>query len=1192
MPDRSPSQQLVGALADFLEWARDTLLDDQARRAIVGDLGGNTAAVPPAPVFPGDRLDSVKRYRDAADPDLEAFFSAIQDVRALIEVIGGFAAAVSLGLGATIHETLRAVLDLLATNYARLRYPRWYFLTQVLSFTDETTSVYGDGTTSYGRFGRGLLAILEFIFGPVQAWTSARLVTDADATSLSERTLQGLIAVPLVVTDIASDLALPEVLYGWDRVPGVPLPDAPRLVERTLSRMLSLRLQRPLHATPPAAQSVGATVSLAWVPQAHGGPGFFVALGGEYEADVPLRKPWAFVFEMSGAGGLGLLAAWPAGNKRLEIQAPSEASDFRAAIGLEARPDALTAHSYELHLVLGTGVQLGRLRFEATLNSKAATLQASVRNSALTLSQDALDGFLGRLLPPEGVRIPFDFAAGIASDRGAFLEGQVPVLGKVGTGGGSRERPGVASRDAPVPPPLPRLPNPAPDAPGLALRIPIGRSLGPVTIHELRFDLLREGPPENRRHAVELSTSVSAKIGPMVARVDRVGLQLAVSVPDDPARANLGLFDLDLGVRTPDGVGIAVDAKGVISGGGFLFHDRTQKIYAGALQLTLQDRYTLKAFGLLATRMPDGSKGYSLIVFITADDFRPYPLGMGFTLRGVGGMLAINRRFDEVATREGLKNDALGKLLFPKDLIRNAPEIIRNLATIFPAQDGTHLFGLLATIAWPTPMLVLMELALMYEFNERGRLIVLGRISSLLPSQTNDLLRLKMDALGIIDFNEGTTEIDAHLVDSRLARKFVLTGAMALRMRLRGTGAGFAMAVGGFNPRFTPPLPMPTLDRVTINLASGDNPRITCEAYIAVTPNTVQFGARAHLYAAAYGFSVDGDVGFDVLVRLLPFHFFADFHASIQLKRGTRNLFKVSVEGELEGPLPLRVSAKATFEILWCDFSIRFDKTLVGGARPPLPPAIDALLELRRALGSQDSWTAIAPLGRVHGVTLRKASGGELALDPLGDLTVRQSVAPLNAARGIDTFGGAPVAGARQFVITEVRLNDQPQGTAPVKDLFAPAQFFEMSDDEKLSSPSFAEMDSGVRVGSDAVAFDDTQRVDSPLQYESFVIDTESGVTTPQPDYVLPAHRAAEQVRFGAVAGSALRTSGAARFRDEVVSVAVTVKPLQLVVASTADLRVLPSSQGWIEALATVASLNRKSGDTAWQLVPAHELAG
>ena len=163
---------------------------------------------------------------------------------------------------------------------------------------------------------------------------------------------------------------------------------------------------------------------------------------------------------------------------------------------------------------------------------------------------------------------------------------------------------------------------------------------------------------------------------------------------------------------------------------------------------------------------------------------------------------------------------------------------------------------------------------------------------------------------------------------------------MALRARWKGgPGAGFALAVGGLNPRFAPPAGMPALDRITIALSAGNNPRLTCAAYFAITSNTMQFGARAQLYAEAYGFSVEGDVGFDVLIQLSPFHFIADFHASMQLKRGSRNLFKVSLAGELEGPRPLRVSGKASFEILWCDFSVRFDKTLIEGEKPPLPPA-------------------------------------------------------------------------------------------------------------------------------------------------------------------------------------------------------------------------------------------------------------
>jgi len=1204
MADKSALQSVVGELGDFLEWVRDTLADDKARRAIVADLGGDVGSTPAAPQFPPAGLQSIKTYRERSDADLEAFFSALRDVRGLVDVVRGFAATLSLGVGATIDQTLRAVLDLLATNYFRLRCPSWYFILQVANFAEDTTSVYGDGGNHfYGRFMKGFVGLLEAALTPTATWKRYQLEEETGPSRLYDVLLHG-ISLVLIAKSIVAESEDFDFIYGWDVVPGAvnPFPS----IDASLARMLSVRTQTRSGGDNASTQATGLLMSAGTVPKSQGGPALYFAFGGDYSAAVPLSGPWSFLFEASGASGVGLMFGGPGG---LRVQSPSGAGDFRVGVAVEAQPDSLSGHSHVISLVRGTELQLGRLRLEATLDAKAGVLKASLRDSALLLSADKLDGFLGRLLPPGGLRVPFDLAAGLSSVRGAFIEGQVPLLGNLDSQTRSARARPVAARFAagpdaraaappqpsPLPPPLPSLPNPAPDAPGLRVRIPIGRSIGPVTVHELNFKLLRDGPPENRRHTAEVTTSLSVKIGPVMARVEHIGLQLAIGTPEDPSKANSGLLDLDFGLRTPDGVAIAIDAKGVISGGGFLFHDRVQGLYAGVLQLSLKERLTLTAFGLLATRLPDGSKGYSLLVFITAEGFRPIPLGLGFTLSAIGGMLGIHRRFDEVAMREGLKSGALGKLLLPKDVVRNAPEIIRNLATLFPAQQGTHLVGLLAKIAWPTPMLVLMELALIYEINGRGRLIVLGRISSLLPSRSNDLVRLNLDALGLLDFNQGTLEVDAQLVDSRLAQQFVLTGAMALRMRFgAGPGAGFAMAVGGFNPRFSPPLPMPPLDRVTIALTTGDNPRLTCEAYVAITPNTVQFGARASLYAAAYGFSVEGDIGFDVLIQLLPFHFLADFHASIQLKRGTRNLFKVSVNGELEGPLPLRVSAKATFEILWCDFSIRFDKTLVGGARPPLPPAIDAFAELKRALASEDSWTAQPSPGRVHGVTLRRVSGPGLALDPLGDLTLRQTVTPLNTTRQLDLFGGAPLAGVRSFRIDEVRLNTVLQTLSPLKDQFAPAQYFEMSDDEKLSSPSFAEMDSGVRMGSDAVLFEDGQRVDSPLVFKTFVIDPDAGTLTPHAPYPLRGGRLGEQARFGAVARGGLRRSGEARFRNNTLAPAVALQPLRLLVASVDELIVkAPDAalgESWIEVQGALRSLNRQGSAAAWQLVPAHEL--
>ena len=537
----------------------------------------------------------------------------------------------------------------------------------------------------------------------------------------------------------------------------------------------------------------------------------------------------------------------------------------------------------------GSRLEVGgaAFRLSAALSEAAQVfrLSADVSSSAFILARGDGDSFINSILPAQGIRADFDLGLAWSTATGLRLRGGA----------------------------------------GLDADIPVGRSFAGTTLSSLFLSL----HVRNDRLVTELSARLSASIGPLSAAVDRVGLAAMLSFP--PGGGNVGVAQLDFGFQPPLGVGIAIDASAV-TGGGYLGYDPAKAEYSGMLQLEIAGKIAVTAFGLLSTRMPDGGAGYSLIVFITADGFQPIQLGLGFKLMGVGGMLGIHRTFDEAAMREGLKNNALATLLFPKDPIANAPAILRNLATTFPARAGSYLFGPIARIGWATPTLIEMELALILEFGTRHRLIVLGRVSSILPSRDKDLIRLNMDAMGVLDFEAGTISLDAVLVDSRLLQRFVLTGGMALRACVvPGPDAGFALSVGGMNPRFIPPANMPKLDRITLNLTSGDNPRFTCEAYFAVTSNTLQFGARASLYAAAYGFSVQGEVGFDVLFQRQPLHFLCDFFASIQLKRGSHNLFKVKVTGALEGPRPLRLTAKASFEILWCDFTIRFDKTLVDG---------------------------------------------------------------------------------------------------------------------------------------------------------------------------------------------------------------------------------------------------------------------
>ena len=779
------------------------------------------------------------------------------------------------------------------------------------------------------------------------------------------------------------------------------------------------------------------------------------------------------------------------------------------------------------------------------------------------LRANGADSFVADVLPGDGLDLHFDLGMRWSAARGFSFEGSASA----------------------------------------ELDLPLHLSIAGLEIDRLHVAVR----PSDSQVELEVSVAAGATIGPVSAALDRVGALASFAFHD----GNLGPIDADLGFKPPSGIGLSVDAHGVVSGGGFLFHDATQGLYAGAMQLSIHEQITLKAFGLIATRMPDGSRGYSLIVFITAEDFRPIPLGLGFTLLGIGGMVGVNRTFDDKVLREGLKNGTLGTLLFPRDPVGNAPTLIRNLANVFPARRGSYLLGLVARIGWFTPTLVYMDLALILEFGSRERLLALGRISALLPSADNDLVRLNMEAVGVIDFDASTAAIDAVLVDSRLAHKFPVTGAAALRAGF-GNGPSFVLAVGGFNPRFAAPASVPVLERVAIALSSGDNPRLLCEAYFAITSNTVQFGARAALYASAAGFSVEGDVGFDVLVQIVPLHFIADFHARLQLKRGSHNLFMVSLQGSLEGPRPLRVSGKATFEILWCDFTVHFDTTLVKGERPPLPPAVNVLAQLTQALASPASWTTERSASQAHGVALRSlpppGATTPLMLDPLGQLSVRQQVVPLNTARDIDSFGGAPIAGARRFSLTAA-LSGAPLLSAALRADFAPAQFFEMSDDEKLTAPSFESMDAGCVFGDARALFDPAHVIPAPLEYQPIRITLQGPSTAPSTAvssslaaliassapaaYTLSAGQLQTFARSGAAARAPVRRVGRARFRNDSVEAGASFAPKEWTIVPTGDgppAAVDPGVRTFSEYQAALTALNR--GAARWQLVPAHEIEG
>ena len=404
-------------------------------------------------------------------------------------------------------------------------------------------------------------------------------------------------------------------------------------------------------------------------------------------------------------------------------------------------------------------------------------------------------------------------------------------------------------------------------------------------------------------------------------------------------------------------------------------------------------------------------KGFSFVVIITAQGFNPFSWA-GFLAYKSAVCWQSTKPAIREFLREGLKNNTLKDLLFPNDPIGNAPQIFGTLNKAFPAQEGSYLFGPVVQICWGTASLLKMDLALILELGRRTRLLILGRVSVMLPSEKEDLIRLQLNSLGVIDFDQGSIPIDAGSM-THASCTFPLTGA-AMRLNW-GSSPVFALSVGGFHPAFKPPPNFPTLERVSISFSDTSDFKLRAEGYFALTANTLQWGAKAELFAKSGGFSVEGHIGYDVLIQFDPFGFVADFSAGVQLKHGSTNLFKLQADGELSGPRPLHVKGKVTFEIFWCDFTISFNHTLISGEPPPPPAPVVVMDLLRAALNDPRNWSGHLGDSQRRLVSITDTGAdGQIGLHPLGQLAVKQNVVPLELQ--IAKFGDAQPADANLHI--------------------------------------------------------------------------------------------------------------------------------------------------------------------------------
>jgi hypothetical protein len=841
-----------------------------------------------------------------------------------------------------------------------------------------------------------------------------------------------------LIPAISNPAAHLQSLYGW----GSPAFDAQRLLGVLESALGSTGL--PVVFTPGTATAPPSLQAYAYelTPTPDGGA---LALRAVLSAsavdpvDVPLAPPtWNAHIQSSGS-----LPAETIGEIRppfdLTLTPPSGTLDFGVSAEVTAEPVPPADPVLLVGEAGGSRLEFASAHVETALTESAGlTADGEITGGKLVIDTSQGDGFVAKLL--SGVSFETGFGVGFTFSAASGLHFH-------GSG-------------------------------GLEIQIPVHVELGPVEVQAvyLRAALAGSTLP------VELSAGFAADLGPIRATVDRLGLLATLSFPD--SGGNLGPADFAFAFKPPAGAGLVVDA-GVVTGGGFLGFDPSAGEYSGALELELLDFLALKAIGLISTRMPDGSDGFSMLMVLTGEFPGGLQLGFGFKLLGVGGIIGLNRGMRLDTIMEGVRTGAIESVMFPRDVIANAPRILSDLKAFFPPQDGVFLIGPMAKFGWGTPTLVTGTIGVIIEIP--GNIALLGVLKVALPDEEDPLLLLQVNFAGAIEFDKKRIHFFASLYQSNVLGIHI-GGDMGLLIDY-GDQPDFLITVGGFNHAFRPPpLPFPKPDPVELNLLNRSDATIGVKGYFAVTSNTVQFGASADVFFGFSELSLSGTVGFDALFQFSPFRFSTHLHCDIALQAFGVGLFTVGFDGTLSGPAPWDISGSASIGFWLFSIGVDFDISWGDDADTSVPP-VNVLPLLAGELAKPGSWRAHHPAGGAPLVNLRQLSDTEdgFVLHPLGTLVVQQRLVPLDIH--LDKVGAeraADVSRARMAVLDGglVKLSD-------ALDNFALGQFEDMSDDQKLSRPSFEKQHAGLELAPDGTALASFRAVRRSARYEEVVIDSD-----------------------------------------------------------------------------------------------------
>ncbi len=533
-----------------------------------------------------------------------------------------------------------------------------------------------------------------------------------------------------------------------------------------------------------------------------------------------------------------------------------------------------------------------------------------------------------------------------------------------------------------------------------------------------------------------------------------------------------------VGLLPPTGVGLQLDFPGVTAGGFLDFTGGPSDRYGGAVTLTIAPPgglrgLTVTAFGIhqLGGNEGDADRPVAFIIVLGTKFTPGVVFGPGIVWNGVGGLYGHNRRADTDALRERLTSGAVGNVLFADDPIRNAPILLGDLAALFPPANGVQVFGLTAQFGW-VPIfgdyLIRAAVGVLLEYDDRvTRVVILGSLVLHLPAGPNmsqetldELLNIQVDVIGDIDPVRRTVAIDATIRRGRFLKVFTLTGDGGLRASF-GDQRYLMATLGGFHPDFHPdPAVFPKLQRILLSIKSNDLPgpidKLSVAAYMAVTTNTLQFGAELSAEISSGHWSIEGKIGGDALI-ILPFSFDVSIHGGVHVKYRGHNLIGVDFKGGLAGPSPIVLRGEVCVSLLLFD-ACWSDSIELGSGEAVLGPLITSLVPI---IGAELANLAnlVAGGGDPLVLTTLPGSPARPVLSPLSPPVWSQNRVPLGLP--VETFEEGHLKAPQRLGLTASRP------TTTQLDWFTPGAFVALSDAEEMALPAFEQHQSGVQVSAE-----------------------------------------------------------------------------------------------------------------------------